>query len=232
MGERFGQVPERVMRDGRLSAWDWRLLLALLVLSRKDRERLFLVPARVRVSTLARMLGEEGELGEAASRKRQVLRALARNSLSRSFLLSTSSASSSRQSHADSLPSRITRSGTCPNRSPTVHRSCGGTCHTVACCGSCCYEGRPGPGAIRSLPMSCQPCHSSGSMHCGPDTLGWRFSPAYCQLGSRSPAPSRPLSMPWQYTQGTRHQGTASPCPEGLCGFLEQVSPLTLEPRL
>jgi len=78
VGERFGQVPERVMRDGRLSAWDWRLLLALLVLSRKDRERLFLVPARVRVSTLARMLGEEGELGEAASRKRQVLRALAR----------------------------------------------------------------------------------------------------------------------------------------------------------
>jgi len=73
VGERFGMIPERVMRDGRLSGWDWRLLLALLVLSRKDRQRLFLVPARVRVSTLARMLGEEGSSG-----RRQVLRSLAR----------------------------------------------------------------------------------------------------------------------------------------------------------
>lgn len=71
--ERFGMVPARLARDGRLSAWDWRILLALLVLSRWDKQRQYLIPAKVRARTLVRMVDAQGDSG-----RRQVRRALRR----------------------------------------------------------------------------------------------------------------------------------------------------------
>lgn len=65
----FAQVPVHMAGDGRLSGWDWRVLVALLAQSRKDRRSKCLVPKGIRARKIAQMLREDTESGRVQVRR-------------------------------------------------------------------------------------------------------------------------------------------------------------------